>query len=215
MLKVEIFVALSLFLSLIYFFTFKWQPYKLHWLIKGCSIIFLAAFAFCSFPNSIALVFTLALVLCSIGDMFLAYSEEKYFIHGLISFLLSHIVYSFIFIKYTGNISEHIWEKIILFSVIFVYFSLITKVLYKKLGNLKIPVFIYMSVLMCMVMSAILVINFNYTLILGAVLFAISDSIIAIQKFVKSFKGSAYIIWGTYYLAQLFICSGMLFALNH
>ncbi|WP_186644810.1 lysoplasmalogenase [Fluviispira vulneris] len=215
MLNVVSFIVLSMFFSFVYFVTIKLQPYRLHWLIKGCSISFLAAFAFFNFPNSIALVFTAALVFSSVGDIFLAYSEEKYFVHGLVSFLLSHIIYSFIFIKYAGNISENFWQKLILVITISIYFVVMLRVLYKRLGNLKIPVFIYMGVLACMVIGSIFVINFNYILIIGAFLFAISDSILAIQKFVKTIKGSAYMIWASYYLAQLFICYGMLLALIH
>ena len=87
-------------------------------------------------------------------------------------------------------------------------------VLYPFLGDLKIPVIFYALVLILMVLSALF--RYGYTnnvsfwmVFCGAVLFMVSDSVLAINKFLEPVSHGAFWIMLTYCSAQFFIVSGL------
>ena len=78
---------------------------------------------------------------------------------------------------------------------------------------MMIPVIIYTVVILAMLTGAInrlkKVIALSYWLVLsGAILFLISDSALAINKFGHPFPGSSVLIMTTYLLAQYLIITG-------
>lgn len=206
----SIFLYASILLSFLFFITIQFPKLKGRWIIKGFSILLLSIFAYYNCINSIALFFAISLFFSSLGDIFLCIHEEKLFIQGLFSFLVSHILYSIAF--YSQFNSNLVLTKIhfILNITLVVYAVIMSKILTPKLGNLKIPVYIYMSALIIMGIGAIHTGFSNYILISGVILFIISDSFLAIQKFLRTFKGINHLIWLTYYLGQLFIVFGAL-----
>jgi uncharacterized membrane protein YhhN len=87
-------------------------------------------------------------------------------------------------------------------------------ILKNNIGNpLLIPIIIYMFTITIMAISAAER-NTNpksYRLVLlGAVLFVLSDSLIAMNEFVNPIPFSTILIMGTYIFAQYFICIGFL-----
>jgi uncharacterized membrane protein YhhN len=50
--------------------------------------------------------------------------------------------------------------------------------------------------------------------VLGAVLFIISDSLIAVNKFIYAFPFDSYLIMSSYYVAQFMLVTGILNSLN-
>ncbi|MFZ1809106.1 MAG: lysoplasmalogenase, partial [Cyclobacteriaceae bacterium] len=88
-------------------------------------------------------------------------------------------------------------------------------ILYAHLGALKIPVTIYAIVIMVMTLQALF--RYGYTnavsfwfVFVGAILFMISDSMIAVNKFLSSFELAGLVIMATYILAQFLIVKGLL-----
>ena len=88
-------------------------------------------------------------------------------------------------------------------------------ILYPVLGELRVPVIIYALVLIVMVLKSL----FRYRrtsarsfilVVTGAVLFMISDSVLAINKFLQPVGGAAYLIMGTYIVAQWLIIQGLI-----
>jgi len=159
-----------------------------------------------------------ALLFCWIGDIVLLFADiaEIYFILALVSFLFSHIIYCVIFNNQIKRLKERN-------TVVFAIGSFLTAlyligmlcVLFPALGDLKIPVIIYATVICTMLIFA-----FNGFLVwenpgnkyvfFGALIFVISDSILAINKFHSPIEKSSFFIMLTYLVAQYLIVVGIL-----
>ena len=154
----------------------------------------------------VALFFSLA------GDIFLVLPAEAgdYFIAGLLSFLLAHIMYIAAFFKLKNFRSMTAFFMIML---LLFYAMVIFKFIGGTLGALQPYVLIYMVVLLLMVLTSSIRNIANglqsYRLVLiGALLFMISDSILALNKFYAEFSYADLLIMLTYGCAQLFIVCG-------
>jgi uncharacterized membrane protein YhhN len=165
-------------------------------------------------------VFIWALVFCWLGDSLLLFQEqnELYFIGGLLAFLTGHLLYILAYRQFqsAGNSNGLSITKKIRFSfpIILAGTGLIA-ILFPALGPLTIPVIVYALVLMLMVMMAL----FRYgrtsaesfwMIFGGAILFMISDSALALNKFYAPFHYSGPIIMMTYISAQYLIVQGAL-----
>lgn len=158
------------------------------------------------------LLMILALNFSLAGDILLMFVDvdPNMFIAGLVAFLLAHIMYVFVFKK-----KKHNKPSIPLLALLLAYSLAILLLLKDGLGDLTIPVIIYMIVILAMIVFASLrkgsVNNVSYGLVLlGAIFFIISDSILAINKFYEPVIYSHFLIMGTYALAQYLIVMGML-----
>jgi uncharacterized membrane protein YhhN len=162
----------------------------------------------------------LALIFSWGGDVLLMYQpkHELYFIFGLASFLVAHLFYIFTYKQFrsedTSNALMGVQRFRYSFPVILAGTGLIT-ILYNHLGDLKIPVVIYALVLVLMVLNALF--RFGRTglssfsmVFFGATLFMISDSLIAINKFLMPVANSGLWVMITYITAQYLIIEGLL-----
>lgn len=158
-----------------------------------------------------------ALVFSWAGDVFLMFPD--YFLPGLVSFLVAHIFYILAFYENLKKIPQkRSFSAPFLFALPFLVFSAILfSVIYPYLGKMAIPVAVYTLVLTTMGFSAALrkesVNNESYMCVLvGAIIFMLSDSTIAINKFVYNgeFPLARIIIMVTYLLAQYLIIKGCL-----
>jgi uncharacterized membrane protein YhhN len=163
-----------------------------------------------SFPDkSLALILlAAALFLSALGDFFLALEEQgKFFVLGLGSFLLAHVVYVIGFIPYLGAPSM---EALVAMAACGGAATTLVIRLWPKLGSMRMPVLAYFAVIMVMVVCALSVPQASVALGLGAVTFALSDSLIAVRKFMRPFAGVNEAIWVTYIIAQFLITGAML-----
>ena len=143
-------------------------------------------------------------------------SKRLYFIVGLVAFLISHLIYIVLFNKQikpknTRNKAVY-WVGV---TIIIVYLMVMLSVLLPSLGDLKIPVFVY-----AMVISTMLLFAFkgfliwhkpaNWYILIGAIVFVSSDSILAFDKFYSPIVMSSFFIMITYLLAQYLIVTGIL-----
>lgn len=159
------------------------------------------------------IMLALALGLSSLGDLFLALEDQrKYFTLGLASFLLGHVAYLFAFLpeaQVPGAMSA------VLIFVLLAAAGLLLRTLWPHLGRLRVPVLAYFTVIMSMVSVSLCVGGASWMLGAGAVSFAVSDSLIAVRKFLKPFRGVDDAVWVTYVLAQFLLCLAILdFTLN-
>lgn len=154
------------------------------------------------------------------GDVLLLFQEENagFFMGGLVAFLIGHVLYILSLRKsrWTDTSAGLLPTQRIRFSflVLLAGCGLITLLL-PHLGNLKIPVIIYAVVLMIMVLSAFdrfgrTTSNSFWLVMSGAVLFMISDSVLAINKFYSPFPYGGVVIMITYIAAQYFIVRGVI-----
>ncbi len=170
---------------------------------SGCILLALAAFLSVQDPKTKKLII-LALLFSSLGDVFLAIRSADYFIQGLGSFLIAHLVYIVIFTqaRRQSSLSRSSAGLVALISI-FAFFMMWK--LWPVLGQMKAPVYIYISVISLMAVAAIFSRYKSILVVTGAMSFLVSDAIIAIDKFINPFSLSSPIIWVTYFSAQLLL----------
>lgn len=168
--------------------------------------------------------FIAALVFCWLGDVLLMFQKtEIFFIGGLIAFLTGHLLYmiSYRQLRYADSVEGLLTtQKIRLAFPIVLAGTGLVVVLLPHLGALKIPVMIYALVLSVMVIQALFRTGFtskrSFVLIFsGAVFFMISDSLLAINKFMQPVPMAALLIMATYMTAQFLIVEGAIDHANH
>jgi uncharacterized membrane protein YhhN len=154
-----------------------------------------------------------ALSLSWLGDMLLMFQEndEIFFLSGLSAFLAAHICYIIYFFKVGKR--EKLQRNLIILAIAIVYGVSILKFLSPYLGEMKWPVRVYgvvITIMFSMAMHMIFIKNkqAGYLLATGALLFVISDSILALNKFYRSFELAGVVIMLTYGLAQFLITAG-------
>ncbi|MEM9254440.1 MAG: lysoplasmalogenase [Pseudomonadota bacterium] len=137
----------------------------------------------------------LALVFSATGDVSL---ELDYFLPGLGAFLLGHLCYTAAF---WGDFR---WNTKTLSALAALSVCVLLMLLYLSphLGDMRWPVYGYIAVIVAMAVAALCG-GHNHALVgLGAVLFLVSDALIAITRFAQPLPGSSYWIMTTYYCAQ-------------
>ena len=153
-----------------------------------------------------------------IGDIILLFADkgELYFILGLVCFLVAHILFIIIFIKQKteGNYIKN-WSFWLGFLTVIVYLGCMLSLLFPKLGDLKIPVSIYAFTISFMLVMAIKGYfswqkPMNSLILIGAIFFVTSDSLLAINKFYNPILSANFIIMFTYIVAQYCITAGIL-----
>jgi uncharacterized membrane protein YhhN len=140
------------------------------------------------------------LIFSTIGDVFLI-KDKQFFVQGLISFLIGHICYIVAFWTNPKLPSGLIYLAYIVFFL---------SILWKHLERLKIPVLVYATAIALMSWMALsrTIENHNhhtFHAFLGSIMFVISDSLLAYNKFKSPIPLSAVWILGTYFLAQWLI----------
>ncbi|OJU28535.1 MAG: hypothetical protein BGN92_06650 [Sphingobacteriales bacterium 41-5] len=156
----------------------------------------------------------LALVFSIAGDTLLMFAnrDELFFLLGLSAFLLAYVFYIITFhkIKVKENI-EGRWPWAI---VVAIYYFFIISILMPHLAEMKIPVLVYGLVISFMLLVAMLLYDLedNKTaryILTGAILFVVSDSVLAINKFYKPFETAGWITMITYISAQYLLVKGL------
>lgn len=164
---------------------------------------------------AIAYIILAALFFSWAGDVLLLFQENSpgYFIAGLVSFLCAHLAYISFFVKIKKTLPGW-WKKnaFVIFMVL-AYGLLLLALLWKHLGSMQIPVLIYTICIVTMLLTCMrtqpgIPKTIWIWLGLGAWLFVMSDSILAINKFMQPFHLAGPFIMLTYGLAQLFIVAG-------
>ncbi|MBO0321129.1 lysoplasmalogenase [Muricauda sp. CAU 1633] len=145
------------------------------------------------------LIMMVAFGFCLLGDILLL--NPAYFVFGLIAFLLAHILFIVGFIKHK-NFQFHWGSFVLLFAIGgFIFFWL-----KPDLGDFMIPVLIYVLVITCMAWQGIGLFLRDkgkaYSWIaLAVILFMLSDTMLAVNKFKAPFAYSSVLILGTYWLS--------------
>lgn len=212
--KLIVLLLFSVFFSSIYFKTLDKTTIKYGWVYKGLSILFLIIFCMFAFNLSMIKWILISLGFSLLGDIFLGYNEEKYFIHGLGAFLCAHLCSSLFFLTHFNRISL---ENIVILSSLSCIFFIACgfyKYLYSSLKNFRVPVGIYIFAITTMSFTAMLSIYSSILLLSGVLLFILSDSLLAIQKFKSNFRLANQFIWVSYYLAQIAIIFSIYFSEN-
>ncbi|MEQ8580919.1 MAG: lysoplasmalogenase [Marinoscillum sp.] len=147
------------------------------------------------------------------GDILLLFpDEEVYFLGGLGMFLVAQILYTIVMYKSAYSkprVNVRQLGPILLYGVILFYFVL------PNTGNLVWPIIAYAACILGMVSMARFrqgkTSDESYELaLIGAALFVLSDSLIALDKFVIDIPLSTFWIMSTYIVAQYLIVKGVM-----
>lgn len=203
-------VVVSIASSAIYFFTLSLQPYPGSIALKGLSVSTLALLIFRSVSSRDGLILGVSLLFSSIGDVLLEISGDKMFLFGLVSFLIAHLLYIVLFARnFPRPLKTRPAQKLLIVALP-IYSIVMTAWLWPGLGDLSGPVIFYICAITAMVVAAALAGFASRLILVGALLFFISDSLIAINKFKFPIKYGDYLVWSTYYAAQFSITLGFL-----
>jgi len=140
--------------------------------------------------------------------------EYNFFLFGLSAFLVTQVLYTLAFNIPRGK--NYIFNRrIYQLLLIIAYGILLIWLLYNRLGDYKLPVLIYTFVILTMLATAAnrygKVNGLSYILVfIGALLFVVSDSLIAVNKFYEKFDFARIFIMATYISAQFLIAAGSL-----
>ncbi|RWB04470.1 MAG: lysoplasmalogenase [Mesorhizobium sp.] len=166
------------------------------------------------------LLLVAALAVSAAGDAFLSRDGEKAFLGGLASFLVAHIVYVALFLRSGGGLGvlgAEPWRGAIgLAMAVFVVIMLVA--LWRRVGpSLRIPITVYIAAILAMGISALT--TSNMWVIGGAVLFMVSDGLLATEKFLVAAISPhrawmRFAVWALYYAAQLATTLGFLLNLG-
>lgn len=185
-------------------------PHWQHYLGKplATALIFLLALSHAPSSTRPYVLAILLGLLCSLaGDIFLMLPGDR-FIAGLISFLLAHVAYIFAFA--TAPETTFTFASSLPLLPLLLYAAVIFRQLAPHLGSLRLPVFVYLLVIVAMAWCAVDHWRVAQTApaalaAFGAVLFVLSDSTLAWNRFIGRFKSAQVIVLGTYFTAQWLI----------
>lgn len=154
-----------------------------------------------------------------IGDVLLMFqiAGQNFLIGGLIAFLVAHLCYATGFISDMFDKrpwSQH-WGQLAFSTLIVVYgaeFFIINRF---DFGSLYFPVMIYCMAIVIMGVNAVMRDKYKnpkgyLKVVIGAVFFIISDSLLATNLFITPIPFSGPLILGTYVIAQYLIATGCL-----
>lgn len=162
----------------------------------------------------------LGFIFSLLGDVLLMFRRDDLFIFGLGAFLVAHIFYILTFLRETGPGTRYgIPQALLRFIPFLVFYAVfmwiaIPRILQQDAG-LALPVMVYAFVICLMGWAAALrrkaVSPASFVLVLtGAILFILSDSCIAVNKFLYPFHTASVLIMGLYGTGQYAIAHGFL-----
>ncbi|PSU32915.1 lysoplasmalogenase [Photobacterium lutimaris] len=182
----------------------RWQFY----LFKPVTLLLLLVVAWSAGDGGIYhLAILLGLALSMVGDVFLMWPKER-FIPGLVAFALAHISYSAAF--WSQLESQIVWWLPAMLAAAGVIVFLL---LLPTLGNMVIPVAVYIVVITQMAWAAgeFWLTSSSTPAVLafaGAAIFMFSDLCLAIDRFRGPFRSATTLIMTSYFLAQsLFVAT--------
>jgi uncharacterized membrane protein YhhN len=196
-------IILFTLLSCVYLTSLAFPPTALSWLLKIAPICVLFWVVLKTGHSELKPYLLVALVFSAAGDILL---EFNLFIVGLAAFLLAQLTYASVFVRFWQGLQTRWPASLLLIGYIFGMAYLLVP----TLGDLQIPVIAYLIAISFMGLLAIhSSVHFLWA-VLGALVFISSDSLIAIDKFIRPIPLRSYWIMITYYAAQVMIIHGLL-----
>jgi uncharacterized membrane protein YhhN len=149
------------------------------------------------------------------GDILLQFDRYNplFFIAGLSTFLLTHLCYIVYLIRIEGEHSSFLKKRPVMLLAVVAYTIELLFILWPGLQDMKIPVTVYALVISTMFAAA----AWKYGqiddrpafyLIGGSFLFVMSDSLLAVNKFLRPIPFSGFLVMSTYVAAQWLIIRG-------
>lgn len=191
---------------------FRGQFPTMYMFIKPFLMIVLALYLYkaTGLQQTLDKMIGIALAFSWIGDCILMAKGQGFFLTGLISFLLAHLMYILVFTK------QFRFQGVfyLVSMCLLVYGGLLMQMILPNMtSQMYLPIILYAVVLLTMTAIAsgrkdiVSKVSFVYTFG-GAVLFMVSDSLLAINKFASPFAYANIPIMLLYILGQFGIVEG-------
>lgn len=178
-------------------------PYPADVVLKTSGIILLGVLAMMRGYRWLAA----GLFLGSAGDAFLALQPQQTAL-GILSFGLGHIVYIGLFAMILRHKSLVGGKGFLAAGALIVFGAIMLIALQPHFGELRIAASIYNGIIMAMAILAVMS-RAHPLAIAGALLFVVSDSVLAWRMFAGALDWAGPVVWATYYLGQAGICLGL------
>ena len=178
--------------------------------VKGSAVGFLALYTLFRVSSFDHLLLVIALIAGAVGDMQLEIQVPDAFVSGLKNFLVGHIFYMLIFWRNRLSAFEVSRSRMNLASLLWGAAAIGTIWIWPSMVEGKLHLAVYAVGILGMATAA-LISRYPVTLVgTGAILFIISDTMIGADLMFVIPQWVMYLVWPTYYLAQLFITAGIL-----
>lgn len=202
----RVLMALALVAALIYLVP-RWTGGEGWWIVvvKGLAISPLAVLAWRRGEGLAGRLLALGLAFSSLGDVLLAIPGRDLFVFGLLAFLVAHLLYIVLFHRLRTQGGRAVGARV---AGVVLFAAGATAWLWSDLGALRLPVLVY--ILAIATMAAVAQKTARPLVAMGAVLFVISDTVLAIGRFQGGFTLSDVLVWSTYVAAQWAILLGAL-----
>jgi len=192
--------------AIIFIAALPFQPYAGNFVIKAIPAISLAVLALITVRGITGRLLFVSLLLCAAGDVALELEAGKYFIVGLGLFLIAQIMF---IVTFSRDFKMQ-KSRIPIIVILAIYALAMAYIMTPSLKEMAIPVYFYLVVITLMGIFAALRAARNKFTLYGAVSFIVSDSILAINKFMMPVPAADYLVMITYYLAIFLITFGYL-----
>jgi len=189
-----------------------WYPSEWLWplIVKGSAVGLLAIFVLLSMQTINHLLLFLALAASVGGDVLLEVPGDNSFTRGLTSFLAAHVFFIILYVKNRMLAEDITAIRVRLAALMWALAAIAAFFLYPYLGDMAMPVITYSVVLAAMATTALFS-KFPVKLVgFGALLFVVSDTVLGARVFSTMPDFTSYIVWATYYLAQLLMVLGII-----
>ena len=150
-----------------------------------------------------------------IGDLLLTREGDLFFLIGMVAFMLTHFCNSLYFLRLQDTHSSRLREALVAAVLLILLSIIIFSVLNPYLGSFRVPVLVYMLAISIM---AILAANTAANpplrsialrcFIPGAALFVVSDTLLAMNKFIYHQQTISILVMLTYGIGQLLLVRG-------
>ncbi|MEN9599449.1 MAG: hypothetical protein RL596_1768 [Bacteroidota bacterium] len=166
------------------------------------------------YQTSKAIIFT-GLIAAFIGDVLLIKTGPGWFIAGMIAFLITHLCYTFFFLRIANVKFTNATEFAIAAVIVSVIAVKILQFLGPYLGEMKLPVKVYVAAISVMTATAANLLGNKLLKILatsffipGALLFMLSDAVLAVNQFIYHEPFLDVVVMMSYGYAQCLMVQG-------
>lgn len=144
----------------------------------------------------------LAFIACAAGDAFLL-DKERYFLHGIGAFLVAHLLF-------VPALLQDGWTEppaVLIAAIVALTVGVLVAVLPQLRGKLRVAVPVYGLALAAMAVAAGAHSALAAT---GAMIFVLSDGLLAINRFAHPLPKAELLVLSTYFAALLTLAAGLL-----
>ncbi len=202
-------LGISILAGIVYPSLALWQEPAWGFVIKWLALAGAAFAVWRSWPGTAGFAFFLAVVLHSMGDVFLVVDRKRLFLAGVIAFLFGHLIYAWVF--YSGIRRPWPLRGRIVAAILPLHGIVMGWILIPRLPfPLAIAVTFYIGVILTMAVFAFSSDTTTSTVRIGALLYLVSDTLLSWNAFVKPLPTEIPVVWITYFLGQMLIIAGML-----